>query len=78
MARTDDTILVAHTAFAMSDGRVVHRGQTVRVGHPILKGRESMFSPLVVDFEVDDQTSNAGRHAAGARAKANPPKSVTN
>lgn len=78
MARTDETILVALTTFAMNDGTVVHRGQTVRVGHPLLKGCESLFMPIVVDFEVDEQPSNSGRHAAGARAKANPPKSVVN
>lgn len=65
MARTDDTILVANTAFAMGDGTVVHRGQTARVGHPILNGRERFFSPLVIDFEVDEQTTAA----AGRRAK---------
>lgn len=79
MARTDDTILVAQTSFALNDGKVVHRGQTVRMGHPLLKGREDLFVPLEVDFEVDEQTTAAaGRHAAGARAKVNPPKSVTN
>lgn len=70
MARTDDTILVAKHSFAMANGLIVHQGMTVRVGHPILKGRESAFEPLVVDFEVDEQAPNAGRHAAGARAKA--------
>jgi hypothetical protein len=65
MARTDDTILVAHSSFAMANGVVVHKGTTVRVGHPMLKGREELFSPLVVDYEVEEQPA-PGRHAARA------------
>lgn len=65
MTRTDDTILVAHTAFAMNDGTVIHEGTTVRLGHPMLDGKEALFSPLVVDYEVDEQTTAA----AGRRAK---------
>lgn len=68
MARTDDTILVAHSSFAMADGVVVHKGTTVRVGHEILRGREDLFEPLVVDYEVDEQAPATGRHA-GTRAK---------
>lgn len=54
----DGGIMVA-TQGAMFD----HEGQrvflvagktTVREGHPILKGRENLFKPLVPDFEVED------------------------
>lgn len=30
----------------------IQQGTTARAGHPILKGREHLFEPLVPDFEV--------------------------
>jgi len=29
----------------------VHKGDTVREGHPLLEGREKMFAPLKVKYE---------------------------
>lgn len=31
----------------------VQGGATVRAGHPIMEGREDMFTPLVLDYEYE-------------------------
>lgn len=59
--RTDD-IFVAKTSamFRDSDGNMVRirRGKTTaRQGHPILRGREHMFEPLTVTFDVEAKAS---------------------
>jgi hypothetical protein len=33
---------------------VITKGQIVREGHPVLRGREASFEPLVPDFEWGD------------------------
>lgn len=38
---------------------VVHEGATARAGHPIMKGREAMFEPLHIDFDLDDASTPA-------------------
>lgn len=58
---SEDGILVSKTTFWLR-GRVYPKGTTVRVGHPILKGLETLFEPLVVDFEHVPPPSN--RHSA--------------
>jgi hypothetical protein len=52
----EDTILVATQAIHTGT-RIVHRGETFRVGHPFLEGRESLFAPLVVDNEFEAPAS---------------------
>lgn len=68
--RTEDTILVAKDSFWHSGG-IVHAGTTVRVGHPLLEGRENLFSPLVVEYDVDEESAEkpVGRHAPKPAAK---------
>lgn len=55
MANTQESILAAKQSFVFvdEDGKEgsVRKGATVRVGHPLLRGREDMFEPLVVNFE---------------------------
>lgn len=50
-------ILVAReSAVFTHDGEkhVIHRGITrVRAGHPILEGREDLFEPLTVHYDVE-------------------------
>jgi hypothetical protein len=43
------------------EGAPVYVGPTtvVRAGHPIMKGREDMFTPLVVHFEVAEKPALA-------------------
>lgn len=49
-------ILIAlDSAFFTHEGQpvTITRGKTtVREGHPILKGRENLFGPITVDFEL--------------------------
>jgi hypothetical protein len=61
MARAkDDTILVANQAF-FHNGGYVPKGATVRAGHPILEGRELLFCPIELDYEVET-TTRRGQH----------------
>lgn len=49
---------------------IVHKGSTrVRAGHPLLKGREALFEPLKVHYDVEQATSRPGEQR-GAPAKA--------
>jgi hypothetical protein len=43
------------------EGAPIYVGPTtvVRAGHPIMKGREDMFTPLVVHFEVAEKPAAA-------------------
>lgn len=52
-----DDILIATTSAMFRDGNGdvvrIRRGKTtVRKGHPLLRGREEMFAPLEVTFDV--------------------------
>ena len=62
MAITD--VYVATASFeAFVDGErvLVQRGKTrVRDGHPILKGREHLFVPQTVRFDVEQATQAPG------------------
>jgi hypothetical protein len=46
-------------------------GQTARAGHPILKGREALFEPMKVDWELvepePEPPAKAPARAAAAR-----------
>jgi hypothetical protein len=58
----DGRIFVATTSIVTTiDGhnRSIHRNQTAREGHPILKSHGDIFVPLVPDFEVDDKPAAA-------------------
>ncbi len=43
-------------------------GQTARAGHPILKGREAMFVPLQVDYDLPEPKAPARPPAPAAPA----------
>lgn len=46
-------ILVAATSAQIQGFGMITKGRTtVRRGHKILKGREHLFKPLVIDFDV--------------------------
>lgn len=54
---SEETILQAAVSFvAHHDGvtRHVRRGETFRVGHPLIDGREVHFEPFEVDNEWDE------------------------
>lgn len=55
----------------IGDKRVAFtEGQTVREGHPIMKGLEHLFEPFHVDFEVDE--TPAPKEPAKAEAPKEP------
>lgn len=72
MAAQEESLLQASDTFHFvgPDGIpvVVNKGDIVRIGHPMLSGRESLFAPLVVDFEHDAPT-RVGRHAPRTRTE---------
>lgn len=63
---TGRTIYVAIQSFTtLLDGAeiAVQRGRTrVREGHPLLRGREHLFEPLKVDYEVEQMTAAPGEY----------------
>lgn len=67
-----DQIYVANDSFStVLDGQpiTVSKGMTrVRHGHPLLAGREQMFDPIEVHFDVEQATDRPGekRGARGA------------
>lgn len=66
-------VLVAlDSAFFTHEGQpvTVTRGvTTVREGHPILKGRENLFGPLKVDYELPETKTAPAKAAAAARGQ---------
>lgn len=66
MPTHDDVVVAKATFFYEQDGvsELVPRGATVRVGHPMLDGRENMFGPVTVDFDLDLDDEPVGRHVA--------------
>jgi hypothetical protein len=72
----EGAILVARESviFAYDGNQVyIHKGRTtVREGHPVLRGREDLFEPLVPTFDLD---SPPPRPAAppGRRGPGRPP-----
>lgn len=75
MAAQEESLLQCADAFHFvgEDGTpvLVSKGQIVRVGHPMLEGREHLFAPLTVDFE--HEVNSAGRR--GKHAPVTPPTS---
>ena len=53
---------------------VIGPATVVRAGHPILKGRESLFRPLTVTFEVEkpEPKAKAAEKAEPKRAEPEP------
>lgn len=46
----------------------VHKGVTrVREGHPMLEGREELFGPIDVHYDVEQATRGPGERRAGRR-----------
>jgi hypothetical protein len=72
MAESD--IFVARESFTCEvDGQDEHitRGITrVRAGHPILKGREDLFEPLKVQYDIERATAAPGEKRQGPAGKA--------
>lgn len=48
------------TTVGGKDISVIEGRTTVREGHPLLKGRETLFEPLVVDYDVEQATNRPG------------------
>jgi hypothetical protein len=72
-------ILIASESFLTDwegQRRIFTAGQTtIREGHPLVKGREQMFKPLTVDYELPEPKKDEGAHrrpgqSAGSRAQA--------
>lgn len=66
---SEDTILQAVQSFsALYDGapRHVHKGETFRVGHPLVDGRELFFKA----YEVDNEWPEASPKPAKKSKKA--------
>jgi hypothetical protein len=59
----------------LGDKRIVlQQGQTVREGHPILAGREQLFEPFTVDYEVEDAQKSEAPPKAPEVKKQDAPK----
>lgn len=75
MPAHDDVVVAKATFFYEQDGisELVPKGATVRLGHPMLDGREEKFGPVIVDFDFDLDDEPAGRHVdPGAPVKRGP------
>ena len=66
---SEDGIFVCVSPFRVK-GHVIRRGTTVRVGHPLLKGREMLFRPFKVDYEFEPPRSS--RHSRPEEPKPAP------
>ena len=63
-----DIFVAVESVLTQVDGENVYitAGQTARAGHPILEGREALFEPFKVDYEVgDDAPAEAVAPEAG-------------
>lgn len=69
MKTQEAEILVANTsAVFLHDGetyRIVAGRTTARRGSKLLKGREHLFRPLVVDFDMEGAASSLSRRRGG-------------
>ncbi|WP_119728343.1 hypothetical protein [Thermomonospora amylolytica] len=65
---SDDILVAKKTATFDYNGEriVVHAGITrVRAGHPMLEGREDLFEPIDVHYDVEDATARPGAKRSG-------------
>ncbi len=55
----DDIYVAVESVLTEVDGENVYitAGQTARAGHPILEGREALFEPFKVDYELGDEAT---------------------
>ncbi len=53
-----DIFVAVESVLTEVDGENVYitAGQTARAGHPILVGREALFEPFKVDYELNEPT----------------------
>lgn len=67
----DDIFVATESVLTDVDGQNVYitAGQTARAGHPILKGRESNFIPLQVDYDLPEPKAKTPPPAAPAAKK---------
>lgn len=73
-SQEEETIHVAKYTFFHAGGLVV-KGTTVRIGHPLLDdGRDAIFEPIRVDYDVEDDTT--GRHVAPVKRGPGRPRKV--
>lgn len=67
-----DIYVAVESVLTEVDGQNVYitAGQTAREGHPILKGREALFEPFKVDYEVEEapQPAPAPKKAPAAKS----------
>lgn len=67
-----DILVAKRSAIVMFDGRrvTIRAGRThVRAGHPILDGRQDMFEPIKVEFEVDDEPKAPAKRTRRSKAE---------
>ena len=62
--KSGSTIYVARDSFlTIVDGVevMISKGKTrVREGHPLLSGREDLFEPMTVDYDIEQASSAPG------------------
>lgn len=67
---SNDLFVAVKVAAVGFEGRTVmlEPGMVVRAGHPLLQGREELFEPLRVDFEVEQEVPKAALPPAEPKA----------
>lgn len=80
----DEDLLQSTHTFAITNGpyagETVHKGDLIRKGHPIIKGREALFEPAqgYVRFEVEQTTAAPGeKRARRGTTRRRPAKKVS-
>ncbi len=83
MSESSDILVARQSAVFTHDGEriVIHKGQTrVRAGHPIVEGREDLFEPLTVHYDVETARQEpvvpapSDQGKAAKKAAATPPQ----
>ena len=66
-------VLVASTSATFLHGGVrvqLKKGHTtIRQGHPLLRGREHMFEPITVTYDVPIEAASSGPRTARSKAR---------
>jgi hypothetical protein len=67
-----EILIATESVLTLVDGENVYitAGQTARAGHPILKGREAIFIPLQVDYDLPEPKAPAKTPPAAPAAPA--------